>query len=78
MELKSPDGKSLYNEVKIQNGKFSWTAAGNGTYEFCFSNEFSIFTDKVIDFDIEVGYGKRLLPGIRSIAAVTMVRERLL
>lgn len=74
MELKSPDGKSLYKDVKKQYDSFTWTAASKGTYEFCFSNEFSTFTHKVIYFDILVGEEKPLQPGMANVAAMTMVR----
>ena len=55
MELTDPHGKSLYKDVKKQYDSFTWTTESKGTYKFCFSNEFSTFTHKVVYFDLEVG-----------------------
>ena len=46
--MKSPSGKFLYKETKKQYDQIEQTAAENGVYEFCFSNEFSTITHKVI------------------------------
>ncbi len=48
LELKSPSGKFLYKETKKQYDQIEQTAAEDGVYEFCFSNEFSTITHKVI------------------------------
>lgn len=48
LELKSPSGKYLYKETKKQYDQIEKTAEENGVYEFCFSNEFSTITHKVI------------------------------
>lgn len=48
LELKSPSEKVLYQETKKQYDQIEKTAEENGVYEFCFSNEFSTFTHKVI------------------------------
>ena len=48
LELKSPSGKFLYKETKKQYDQIEKTVEENGVYEFCFSNEFSTFTHKVI------------------------------
>nr|XP_020458067.1 transmembrane emp24 domain-containing protein 7-like [Monopterus albus] len=42
--LEDPDGTTLYKEMKKQYDSFTFTAPKNGTYKFCFSNEFSTFT----------------------------------
>lgn len=55
MELVSPNGKVLYKDVKKQYDSFTWKAEEKGIYKFCFSNEFSTFTHKVVYFDLEVG-----------------------
>lgn len=46
--LKSPSGRILYQATKKQYDQIEKTAEENGAYEFCFSNEFSTFTHKVI------------------------------
>lgn len=55
MELTAPNGKVLYKDVKKQYDSFTWTAEEKGIHKFCFSNEFSTFTHKVVYFDLEVG-----------------------
>ena len=55
MELVAPNGQLLYKESKKQYDSFTWTADVKGEYRFCFSNEFSTFTHKVVYFDLEVG-----------------------
>lgn len=54
IEIKSPTGKSLYRETKKQYDQIEQTAQENGVYEFCFSNEFSTITHKVIYIDWKV------------------------
>ncbi|XP_052786737.1 transmembrane emp24 domain-containing protein 7-like isoform X2 [Mya arenaria] len=55
MELTAPNGKVLYKDVKKQYDSFTWKAEESGVFKFCFSNEFSTFTHKVVYFDLEVG-----------------------
>lgn len=73
VEVKSPQGKSLHKDVKKQYDSIVWTADVTGAYEFCFSNEFSTFTHKVIYFDFQVGEEKPLQPGNEHVAAMTLV-----
>ncbi|CAF0833670.1 unnamed protein product [Rotaria sordida] len=54
LELKSPSGKILYQTTKKQYERIEQTANEDGVYEFCFSNEFSTFTHKVIYIDWKV------------------------
>lgn len=76
MELKSPEGKSLYKDVKKQYDSFTWTTTTKGVYEFCFSNEFSTFTHKIVYFDFQKGEEKPLQPGMAHVAAMTMVSNK--
>ena len=55
LELISPTQKILYKEAKKQYDSFTWTTEEKGEYRFCFSNEFSTFTHKVVYFDLIVG-----------------------
>uniref|UniRef100_A0A3Q3VVJ0 GOLD domain-containing protein n=1 Tax=Mola mola TaxID=94237 RepID=A0A3Q3VVJ0_MOLML len=52
--LEDPDGITLYKEMKKQYDSFTFTASRNGTFKFCFSNEFSTFTHKTVYFDFQV------------------------
>jgi len=54
LELKSPSGKFLYKERKRQYDQIEKIVEEDGVYEFCFSNEFSTFTHKVIYIDWRV------------------------
>ena len=55
MELTGPSGQILYKDVKKQYDSFTWTTDATGDYKFCFSNEFSTYTHKVVYFDFQVG-----------------------
>jgi protein ERP2 len=55
MILTSPDRRELYSEQKKQYDQYSWTTDVAGDYQFCFSNEFSTITHKIIYFDFQVG-----------------------
>lgn len=64
MELTAPNGRFLYKEVKKQYDSYTWTTDVKGEYKFCFSNEFSTFTHKVIYFDFQVGDEQPLFEGM--------------
>ncbi len=53
--LTGPDGNTLYDERKKQYDSYTFTVEKEGEYVFCFSNEFSTFTHKVIYFDFQAG-----------------------
>lgn len=48
LDLQSPSGKILYKEAKKQYDQIEKTAEEDGVYQFCFSNEFSTISHKVI------------------------------
>ncbi|VDI79847.1 Hypothetical predicted protein [Mytilus galloprovincialis] len=60
MELTAPNGQVLYKDVKKQYDSFTWTPDQSGVFKFCFSNEFSTFTHKIVYFDFQVGDEKPL------------------
>ncbi|XP_064603487.1 transmembrane emp24 domain-containing protein 7-like [Liolophura sinensis] len=51
MTLVSPNGKILYKELKKVQDKFRFDSS-HGQFQFCFSNEFSTISHKVIFFDL--------------------------
>ena len=61
MELTAPNGQVLYKDVKKQYDSFTWTPDQTGVFKFCFSNEFSTFTHKIVYFDFQVGDEKPLI-----------------
>lgn len=74
MELTAPSGKILYKDVKKQYDSFTWTADMKGIHKFCFSNEFSTFSHKVVYFDFQVGDEEPLIKGMDAHAtAMTMM-----
>ncbi|ESN92721.1 hypothetical protein HELRODRAFT_185153 [Helobdella robusta] len=58
--VKAPTGAILYNEQKRQYDRFEWSAESEGEFTFCFSNEFSTFTHKIIYFDFQAGEDERI------------------
>lgn len=62
MDLAGPTGQILYKDVKKQYDTFTWTTDQTGVYKFCFSNEFSTFTHKVVYFDFQAGDDPPLVP----------------
>ncbi|XP_041356479.1 transmembrane emp24 domain-containing protein 7-like isoform X1 [Gigantopelta aegis] len=78
MELVAPNGQILYKDVKKQYDSFTWTADQTGVYKFCFSNEFSTFSHKVVYFDLEVGDEKPIvdeMEGNAHATAMTMMES---
>ncbi|KAL3884633.1 hypothetical protein ACJMK2_024759 [Sinanodonta woodiana] len=76
MELTAPNGQILYKDVKKQYDSFTWTATDTGVHKFCFSNEFSTFSHKVVYFDFQVGDEQPILKNIDAHAtAMTMLES---
>ena len=76
MELTAPNGQSLYKDTKKQYDSFTWTTDQKGEYRFCFSNEFSTFTHKVVYFDFQVGEEKPIIEDDGHQTAMTQVGNR--
>ncbi|BFZ25702.1 hypothetical protein BsWGS_28741 [Bradybaena similaris] len=55
LEISSPQGQFLYREVKKQYDSFTWKSQFGGVHKFCFSNEFSTYTHKIVYFHLQVG-----------------------
>lgn len=58
--LKGPLGEELYKVEKKQYDNHEITPATSGTYQLCFSNEFSTFTHKVVYFEWQNGPEKTI------------------
>ncbi|KAA0202822.1 hypothetical protein HAZT_HAZT003797 [Hyalella azteca] len=75
VELEGPGREVLYKEVKQQYGQFQFKARTSGTYQVCFSNEFSTFSHKLVYMDLQVG-DEKPLPGVSDhLTAMTQVPD---
>nr|ACO15599.1 Transmembrane emp24 domain-containing protein 7 precursor [Caligus clemensi] len=61
--ISDPRRTVLYQNQKKQYESFTFTASMTGEYSFCFSNEFSTFSHKLVYFDLQVGE-EGPLPGV--------------
>lgn len=73
MTLYDPRNSVLYQGVKKQFDTHQWTAATSGQYTFCFSNEFSTFSHKLVYFELVVG-DEDPLPNVNHEAATAMTK----
>ena len=50
-----PGDKLILDGSKERQGDFVFTATNEGEYRFCFDNDMSTVTDKMVDFEVTVG-----------------------
>ncbi|CAL1700560.1 unnamed protein product [Somion occarium] len=50
--LTDPEGQALDKRIKQTTGTASMTAAKDGRYEYCFSNQMSTVVDKIVSFNV--------------------------
>lgn len=50
--IKNPQGQLLYENRRKDTGTYDFVAELDGRYTYCFSNEFSMVTDKVLSFNV--------------------------
>lgn len=55
VRIVGPDGKVIYQGERETSGKYTFAAHLPGKYTYCFSNQMSTMTPKVVMFDMEVG-----------------------
>lgn len=53
-EVTGPEDKVILDGTKERQGDFVFTAQKIGDYKFCFNNDMSTYSDKVVDFEIAV------------------------
>ena len=53
-EVTGPEEKIILSGEKERQGDFVFTAQRAGDYKFCFNNDMSTYTEKVVDFEIAV------------------------
>ncbi|XP_034941934.1 transmembrane emp24 domain-containing protein 2-like [Chelonus insularis] len=54
LKIVGPDGKVIHNGEREGGGKYTFAAYAPGVYTYCFSNQKSTLTSKVVMFNMEV------------------------
>lgn len=52
--ITGPDGKTIYTISRESNGKYTFAAATEGSYRYCFGNKMSTMTPKIVMFSMDV------------------------
>ncbi|CAH4027712.1 transmembrane emp24 domain-containing protein 2 [Pieris napi] len=55
VKITGPDGAVIYTGQRESSGMYTFSAATSGRYTYCFSNQMSTMTPKVVMFNFEVG-----------------------
>jgi len=63
VRIVGPDGKVIYQGDRETNGKYTFAAYETGTYTYCFSNQMSTVTPKVVMFTMEISEAPSGTPG---------------
>ena len=73
VSIEAHNKQVIYKEIKKQYDTFVWIPDMTGVFTFCFSNEFSTFSHKLVYMDLQVG-DESPLPGIgEHVTAMTQV-----
>lgn len=75
MSLASPDEKIIHTVQKQQYDTHTWKAEETGTYRFCFSNDFSTITHKIVYFDFRAGDDDPVRTGSNADAPMTAMTQ---
>ncbi|XP_045771129.1 transmembrane emp24 domain-containing protein 2 [Maniola jurtina] len=55
VKITGPDGTVIYRGERESSGMYTFSAPTSGRYTYCFSNQMSTMTPKVVMFNFEVG-----------------------
>jgi len=73
VQVEAPNRQVIYKEIKKQYDTFPFSPEYDGVYSFCFSNEFSTFSHKLVYMDLQVG-DEPSLPGVgEHVTAMTQM-----